>query len=27
LHARAAVQQTGLNLFSCSYVDLLQFSK
>jgi hypothetical protein len=27
LHARAAVQQTGSNLFSCSYVDLLQFSK
>jgi hypothetical protein len=23
LHARAAVQQTGSNLFSCSYVDLL----
>jgi hypothetical protein len=26
LHARAAVQQTGSNLFSCSYVDLLHLN-
>jgi hypothetical protein len=25
LHARAAVQQTGSNLFSCSFVDLLVY--
>jgi hypothetical protein len=27
LHARAAVQQTGLNLFSFSYVDLLHHNQ